>query len=174
LLKSVDSEDELAGFLAHEMAHDIFHHTGKMLTQQLFWMTGKRRMRTSEDVDSAIEELQAAYEKDAFAEFGERLLGFARFDEPEADRAAFYNLYKAGYNPSALKRFFTKNDKERKQESDNYAREQFLAFVLGSHPPSKQRAIAMSWESNFVNMPTKHSRYKSPAFEAMKAGVEKL
>jgi predicted Zn-dependent protease len=174
LLKNLENEDELAAMLAHEMAHDIFHHCGKMLTRQLFWMTGKRKVSTAEDVKKALEELQNAYEKNLFAMYGERVLGFARFDELEADRAAFYNLYKAGYNPSALKRFFIRDDKKQKQESGNYKHDQFIAFVFGTHPPSKQRATAMSWESNFVDMPAKHSRHKSSAFDAMKSELTNL
>jgi predicted Zn-dependent protease len=102
-------------------------------------------------------------------------LGFARFDELEADRAAFYNTYKAGYNPHALATVLKRMEREMKEEKgeeDGWA--QFILLLFGSHPPTPQRTMAFSWESNFVKMPRKDSHYQSPAFEAMKARVIKL
>ncbi|MGI8468330.1 MAG: M48 family metallopeptidase [Pyrinomonadaceae bacterium] len=175
MLKSVESEDELAGILAHEIGHDAFGHAAKTVTRQLFWMKGIRKVKTPEEVKSALETLDEAYEKNLFAAFGESLLGFSRFNELEADRAAFYNIYKAGYNPSALISVMNKFEREEKKEmGKNYGAYQFLTFLFGSHPPTAQRSTAFSWESNFVKMPPKDARYKNPAFDAMKAKAAKL
>ncbi|MCM3869718.1 MAG: M48 family metallopeptidase [Pyrinomonadaceae bacterium] len=175
MLNQVENEDELAGVLAHEIAHDAFGHAPKTVTRQLFWMTGVRKVKTAEEVESALAKLLAEYEKKPLAAIGESLLGFARFDELEADRAAFYNTYKAGYNPHALATVLKRMERDMKEEmgeEDGWA--QFIVLLFGSHPPTPQRSMAFSWESNFVKMPPKDSHYQSAAFNAMKAKVAKL
>lgn len=176
MLREVESEDELAGVLAHEIGHDAFAHAPKTVTRQLFWMTGVRKVTSLEEVRKALEKLFEEYEKKPLAAVGESLLGFSRFDELEADRAAFYAVYKAGYNPRALAAAFKRMERNAKDEmdEDEYARAQFLTLLFGSHPPTSQRATATSWESNFVKMPPKESRHASPAFDAMKVRLSKI
>ena len=175
MLKEVESEDELAGVLAHEIGHDAFRHAPKTVTRQLFWMKGVRKVKTPADVERALDALLAQYEKKPLAALGENLLGFSRFDELEADRAAFYNAYKAGYNPHALAAVLKRMERAHKKElGEGYGRHQLLTFLFGTHPPTSQRAAAFSWESNFVKMPKKGERYQSAAFDAMKARVAEL
>jgi predicted Zn-dependent protease len=176
MLALVESEDELAGVLAHELAHDAFGHAAKTVTRQLFWMTGTRKAKTPGEVESALAKLLAEYGKNAVAAVGERLLGFARLDELEADRASFYTIYKAGYNPSAMAGVLKRMAREEKEEigKDRYQQEQFLLFLFGNHPPTAQRTFALSWESNFVKMPTEDSRFNSTAFDAMKLRIQSL
>ncbi|MCA1632069.1 MAG: M48 family metalloprotease, partial [Acidobacteria bacterium] len=71
MLKAVESEDELACIIAHEIGHDAFGHAPKTVTRQLFWMTGVRKVRTYEEVESALKNLLAAYEKNSFAAVGD-------------------------------------------------------------------------------------------------------
>jgi predicted Zn-dependent protease len=138
-------------------------------------MTGVRRVRSYYEVESALKNLLAEYEKKPVAAIGENLLGFSRLNELEADRAAFYDAYKAGYNPDALKSVFERFEQEEKEEAGkNYDAYQFLTLLFGSHPPTPQRETAISWESNFVKMPPKDERYKSAAFDMMKARVAKM
>jgi beta-barrel assembly-enhancing protease len=176
MLREVGNEDELAGIIAHEIAHDAFGHAPKTVTRQLFWMKGVRKIGTPVEAEDALESLLEEYEKKPLAVIGESLLGFARFDELEADRAAFYNVYKAGYNPRALAEVLKRVEREMKGEmdGDEYRMEQFLKLLFGSHPPTAQRSMALSWESNFVKMPKKEERRSSAAFDEMKARVAKL
>jgi hypothetical protein len=176
MLERLESEDELAGVLAHEIAHDAFKHAGKTVTRQMFWMTGTRKVKTPAEVESALAKLWTEYQKKPIAAVGEKLLGFARFDELEADRAAFYNVYKAGYNPYALVTVLKRMARETKQEmgKNQYYWYQFLVLLFGNHPPSAQRSMAFSWESNFLKMPAKDSRHGSAAFDAMKLRIASL
>lgn len=175
MLKAVDSEDELAAVLAHEIGHDAFGHIPKTVTRQLFWMKGIKKINSPEEAKSALEALDEEYEKKPLAALGESLLGFARFNELEADRAAFYNIYKAGYNPNALELVMNKfKSEEKKEMGKEYGINQFLIFLFGSHPPTAQRSTALAWEANFVKMPPKETRYKNPAFDEMKAKIAKL
>lgn len=175
MLKEVESEDELACVIAHEIGHDAFGHAPKTVTRQLLWMTGVRQAGSYYEVESALKHLLDEYEKKPVAAIGENLLGFSRFNELEADRAAFYNAYKAGYNPNALKSVFKRFEREEKEEAGkNYDAYQFMTLLFGSHPPTPQRETAISWEANFVKLPPKDERYKSAAFDAMKARVAKM
>lgn len=176
MLEQLESEDELAGVLAHEIAHDSFAHAARAVTRQMFWMNGHGKVKTPGEVESALAKLLAEFEKQPIAVFGESLMGFARFDELEADRAAFYNTYRAGYNPNALMEVLKRMAREDKQETgeSQYRWNQFLTLLFGSHPPSAQRSMALSWESNFVKMPAKDSRFRSASFDAMKVRIEKM
>lgn len=175
MLKAVESEDELAGVLAHEIGHDAFRHAPKTVTRQLFWMKGVRKVKTPAEAEQVLAALFGEYERQPVAAFGEKLFGFSRFDELEADRAAFYNAYKAGYNPRALPAVLKRTERAAKRElGKGYGRYQLLTFLFGTHPPTSQRKLAFDWESNFVRMPKKDERRGSAAFDAMKARVAKL
>ena len=175
MLQAVESEDELAAVLAHEIGHDAFAHAPKTITRQLFWLTGVREVRSAEEVRRALEKLFGEYDRRTLAAVGENVLGFSRFDELEADRAAFYTVYRAGYNPRALSAIFKRMGREAKEElgKDEYERREFLNLLFGSHPPTTQRTTAFSWESNLVKMPPRESRHASAAFDAMRARVLK-
>ena len=176
MLEQIQSEDELAGVLAHEIAHDAFAHAAKAVTRQMFWLTDTRKVTTPAQAELALSKLLEEYDKKPLAVIGESLMGFARFDELEADRAAFYNTYRAGYNPFALEtvlKRMARNEKEEVGEAE-YHRDQFFVLLFGSHPPTEQRSMALSWESNFVKMPAKDSRYSSSAFDAMKRRIKDM
>jgi predicted Zn-dependent protease len=175
MLRKVENEDELIGVLAHEISHDAFAHVAKTVTRQLFWMLGERKVKTAEEAETALRSLLKEYEKKTLAAIGENLLGFQRFDELEADRAAFYNAFKAGYSPRylgiILKRL--KNEDEKESGKPEFI-EQIFNVLFGSHPPTSQRIDAISWESNFVKMPKKDEFFQNAAFKAMKAKLKTL
>jgi predicted Zn-dependent protease len=170
LLRLVQTEDELAGIIAHEITHDVFAHVPKTLTRQMFWMIGTRKVFSPVEVRNKLERLLGEYQKIPIAAVGEQLVGFARFDELEADRGAFYITYKAGYNPHALATALERYEQEQKEDVDKseYHWGQVYALLLGNHPLTAQRSLALSWESNFVQMPAKNSFYRSAAFDEMK------
>src|SRR6185503_11045774 len=154
------------GVLAHEIAHDAFSHAGKTVTRQMFWLTGTRKVKTADEVNAAMKKLLEELGKQPLATITEVVLGFSRFDELEADRAAFYNTYKAGYNPRGLMGPLSRVAAEEKEMvGDDYLGLQLVTLLFGSHPPAEQRTLAFEWESNFVKMPKKDSHYTSPAFD---------
>jgi len=170
MLRLAQTEDELAGVIAHEISHNVFAHIPTTLTRQLFWMTGTRKVSTPVELRDKLERLLAEYQKTPISTVGEQLLGFARFDELEADRGAFYITYKAGYNPQSLATVLERYEQEQKGDVDKseYRGGQMYALLLGNHPPTAQRSLALSWETNFVKMPAKNSYYRSAAFDEMK------
>ena len=73
MLRLLANEDELAAMLAHEIAHDAFHHPAKMVTRQMFWLTGTENINTPEEAEAALEELNDALDNPLIA-LGDRLL----------------------------------------------------------------------------------------------------
>ena len=167
MLELLESEDELAALLAHEIGHDAFHHAARTVTRQMFWLTEAREIRTRKEAEYALSELNDELDSPPIA-MGDRLLGFDRFDELEADRAAFYNIYKAGYNPRALITVLNRLEKHVKEHQPSDAPTKLFLLLFGKHPPTGQRTLALEWESNFVKMPPKDSVYSSSAFDEMK------
>ncbi len=167
MLRLVNTEDELAGIIAHEITHDVFAHIPKTFTRQLFWMNHTKKVVSQVDLRNQLERLVNEYSEQPVAAIGEKLLGFSRFDELEADRGAFYITYKAGYNPTSLSTVLKRSDKQMRDESEetNSLALRLYQLTLGSHPPVPQRSLALSFETLFVKMPTKNSTYKSAAFD---------
>jgi predicted Zn-dependent protease len=101
------------------------------------WLTGIRKVKTSAEVEAALAKLLGEYEKKPIAVTGESLLGFARFDELEADRVAFYNTYKAGYNPCALASVLKRMARLEKEEmgKDQYRQYQVKSLTYGQALP---------------------------------------
>jgi hypothetical protein len=66
--------------------------------------------------------------------------------------------------------------REQKAEmgTDNYNTYQLLMLLFASHPPTTQRSMALSWESNFVKMPPQESRHATSAFDEMRERVKSL
>jgi len=154
--------------LAHEIGHDAFHHAARTVTRQMFWLTETARtIQTRKDAEDALSELNEQLESPLIA-LGDRLMGFDRFDELEADRAAFYNIYKAGYNPHALTSMLKRLEKHVAQHKPSDSPTKLFLLLFGKHPPTGQRTFALQWESNFVKMPAKDSIYASAAFDEMK------
>ncbi len=171
LLQAVETEDELAGVLAHEIAHDTYAHLQKTLTRQLFLLARIRKVKSPEEVEIALDKLLLAYEKNKVVGVLEKLSGIARFDELKADQQAFYTTYRAGYNPRAISAVLKRIEENNKTIGTV---KKLKRFILGTHPLTSYRAFALDWEAGFVKLPSKDSKYNSPAFDQMKAELAKL
>ncbi|MBI4851101.1 MAG: M48 family metalloprotease [Acidobacteria bacterium] len=171
LLQAVETEDELAGVLAHEIAHDTYAHLQKTLSRQLFWLAKIRKINSPEEVDVALDKLLFAYEKNKVVGFFEKLSGIARFDELKADQQAFYTTYRAGYNPRAISAVLKRIEENNKTIGTV---KKLKRFILGTHPLTSYRAFALDWEAGFVKLPPKNAKYESQAFDLMKKELARL
>ena len=115
LLDIVESDDELAGVLAHEIAHAAHHHTSHLLTKQsqvdryvalvaLAAILGNVR---SNDLNNLV--LGAQLLKTG------KLSSYTQEAERDADRTAVAYLAKSGYDPEAMLSFMKKLDAIRDQ-----------------------------------------------------------
>jgi predicted Zn-dependent protease len=127
LMLKAESEAELAGVMAHEIAHVAARHGTKQATKgeliniasiPLIFMGGWTGYAIRQGAGLAIP------------------LGFLKFSqsmEPEADYLGLQYLYKSGYDPTAFVDFFEKIQTLEKKKPGT------LSKVFSSHPPTDNR-----------------------------------
>jgi predicted Zn-dependent protease len=137
LLDFVQSESELAGVLAHEVAHVALHHHSDELSRELIAAklatSGAHLVGVNDD--TALTLLYGV--GGPVAEFVQRPL--KQEQEIEADRLAVYNMYRAGWNPqgqvSALERVKAFNGNA-----------DLISLLTSNHPPVQVRIEAIKAE----------------------------
>jgi beta-barrel assembly-enhancing protease len=131
LILAADNEAELAGVMAHEIAHVAARHA--MENQGKLQAINYGLIATiifGGGITSAVAQNAGG--------FGQLLsfLKFSRSAEMEADMLAVQYLYAAGYDPTAMATMFEKlNEKNRKKPGT-------LAKIFASHPQSLDRRDA--------------------------------
>jgi beta-barrel assembly-enhancing protease len=150
-ITAAGSEAELAGVMAHEMAHVYMQHSAKMMRQN----TGPSIVAgLGQILGSMIGGIGGAA-----ASIGGQMAGgmwsmkFSRGDESQADAVGAMIMYRAGYDPRALARFF-----ERLEQEGGSRGPQFLS----DHPNPGNRQEAILNESD--KWPPKQWRTNSAAF----------
>lgn len=128
LIKFLDNEAELAGVLAHEIAHADNRHSIVRLVSQ-YGISTMIGLMTGGDVNFLVE-------------IGSQLLGltFSRADEKEADEYAVSYLYSTDYDARAVGGFFNKMVLKKKDNS--------IPEFLSTHPASENRIddIMKKWK----------------------------
>jgi predicted Zn-dependent protease len=136
LILHADEEAELAGVMAHEIAHVCARHGTKQATK-------------SDIVNLAsipamifIPYTWAGYAIYQGMNFAIPLtfLKFTRSDEREADYLGLQYMYKAGYDPNAFVAFFEKVESDEKKEPGT------IPKVFATHPPTPDRIEATQKE----------------------------
>ena len=97
LIKVVESDDELACVIGHEIGHIAARHIAKKLQAQL----GYDILMNIALRSASIQEMRQA----ADLTFNLAMLGYSREDELLADRLGAKYAYRAGYNPEAMVTF---------------------------------------------------------------------
>jgi Zn-dependent protease with chaperone function len=126
LIRSADSAEEIAGVLAHEVAHAELRHGLQTMVKQL----GLRAL-----VAVALGDFSGTALAEAVKNLTE--LGFSRDAEREADRDGLRRLVAARIDPGGMVRFFEK-----------LAKEQSVAppALLSTHPATEERLVALRRE----------------------------
>jgi predicted Zn-dependent protease len=132
LFDSLESEDELAGIMAHEMSHNLARHVAKRIE------TIKRMQIATTAATLAAIFLGGGQAGQIVGITGTalaqtKLLAYSRMDEEEADRQGFEILTKAGFNPQAMARVFQRLAKE-----SSFAIELNYRYLL-THPLPQER-----------------------------------
>jgi len=129
LVMAADEEAELAGVMAHEIAHVTARHATKQATK------GQIAQWALIPAIIFLPGGWAGYGIYQGLNFGLPIafLKFTRDAEREADFLGLQYMYKAGYDPTAFITFFEKiREKERKQPGS-------VPKVFSSHPPTGER-----------------------------------
>lgn len=169
LMVAATTESELAGVVAHEIAHVTQRHIARGLTQQ--------KQSSHIAMASIAAALLAAIAGSAnlgagVAAFGQAAavdgqLGFSRDAEREADRVGFQMLTKAGYNPEGMQNLF-----ERLMQASQFnERGGGGGAYLSTHPMSIERMTDMQ---NRTQTMTKSPYRDSDAFWYVRARARVL
>jgi len=146
LIEKADSEEEIAGVLAHEIGHVAGRHISHQISRQLL-ILGIVGLASAVIKD---EDLKSAVQIGGGAYLFFSTLKFSRDNEREADYLAIQMLYDSGYNPSGMKVFFQKLLEMKKGGIE-------LPF-LSTHPTTEERI--MNIEYYISKLPPKS--YKTP------------
>lgn len=134
LLNLVESEDELAGVLAHEVAHSVLRHVSRMfegakrvsLASLAVMVTGLLLARDTE--------AQKAVVAGASGLAQSLMLKYSRDHETEADQLSLEIIEKAGYSPQGLISFLRKMVRWSRTVSAE------VPTYLSTHPALSERA----------------------------------
>jgi len=131
LLLAADNEAEIAGVMAHEIAHVAARHAMENIAKANLWqglaMAGSIFLG---GIPGLI------YQNTAGLGLAALFSKFSRSAEWEADRLGTQYLYAAGYDPNAMATMF------EKLASKNKKKPGFLAKTFSSHPQSIERLEA--------------------------------
>src|SRR5580658_758731 len=131
LILHADEESELAGVMAHEIAHVCARHGTKQATK------GEITQLASIPAMIFIPYSWAGYAIYQGMNFAIPLtfLKFSRGDEAEADYLGLQYMYKAGYDPNSFVSFFEKVQADEKKQPGT------IPKVFSTHPPTPDRIV---------------------------------
>ena len=150
---AADSEAQLAGVMAHEMAHVYMQHSAKQV-----------RQNTVPSILAGLGQVAGAIfggVGGAVASIGGQMAGgllsmkYSRADEAQADAVGAIIMYRAGYDPKALAIFF------QKLEQQGGSGPQFMS----DHPDPGNRVAAV--EKEVSNWPPEKWIENTPQFTQM-------
>jgi beta-barrel assembly-enhancing protease len=159
LIKSADSETELAAVMAHEINHVVARHGTRQMTQQYGYSL------VIQLVLGQNPNLMAQLATELFGQAG--MMSYSRSMEAQADYLGVETMYKAGYNPEGMVTFFTKLDSQSSKNSGQMAR------FFSSHPLTSERIQEVRTEIGQLP-PKSWPAADSAEFNRIKAKVGKL
>lgn len=136
LIAVAENEAEIAGVLAHEIAHVTARHTAQRMGQA---QTGGLLVFGAAVLDAAVGGGGLIGQAASVGAQG-YLAGFSRDQELEADMLGLKYMTAAGYDPNALKTFFEKMEDSRKLDAKIAGKEgQDPYNFLSTHPRTSER-----------------------------------
>lgn len=141
LLAKAENASELAGVMAHEIAHGVSRHATERIskTYGLSFGAGTLLGRNPGAISQIATQLAA----------GGAIAKVSRSDEREADRLGVRYMHGAGYNPNGMATMFQKLLAERK------ARPGRVAQFFSTHPLTEDRITNVRQEAS--NLPRRSS-----------------
>lgn len=164
LIDYAESDDELAGVVAHEISHAAFRHLAELRRRasriDLMQIPLILAAILTRSPDALVGLQGANLAGQAFKS------GWSLDAELSADFGAMQYMIQSGYNPVGTLTFM-----ERLAYRDQGG-PQIDWGILASHPPSKERAQAMLKFLNSKNIPVKRSQVTTSLRAATKIGDE--
>jgi predicted Zn-dependent protease len=136
LILACDSEDELAGVMAHEIAHVAAHHAARQMTKLNYMQIGSIPLMIFTQGTWVGYGIYEAAQLAVPLTF----LQFSREYESEADYLGIQYAYKAGYDPQGMVSIFEKLDALEKHKPGA------LSKAFSDHPATPDRIAAVETE----------------------------
>ncbi|MEF3193082.1 MAG: M48 family metalloprotease [Halothiobacillaceae bacterium] len=143
LILRTDNENELAGIMAHEMAHVTQRHVARMIAgQSSISLTALAALAGAILVGGSNPDVAAAAVNLGMAGAIQQQINFTRDHEYEADRIGIQILAGAGFDPQGMVSFF---EKLARQEGDGFYAHNEL---LRTHPVTTNRIAEAAHRAN--------------------------
>jgi len=162
LILHAGNEAELAGVMAHEIAHVCAHHAVREMTRLGYTQLGAIPLIMVGGWAGCG--LSAASEIALPAAF----MQYSREFEEQADYLGVQYLYRAGYDPQAYISFFEKVQALEKQNPGAVAK------LFAGHPQIPGRILRTQQEIARILLPRAESTTSTPEFTAVKTQLERL
>ena len=159
---AADGEAELAGVMAHEIAHVAARHATRQMTRSQYASIATLPLIF---VGGGIG--YAAYEAAGLA-IPMTMLSFQRGFEAEADYLGLQYMYKAGYDPQSFVTFFEKLEAMEKKKPGT------LAKTFASHPQTPDRIAESQKEIEHILPARPEYTVTTSEFEDVKARLASL
>jgi predicted Zn-dependent protease len=153
LILAADDEAELAGVMAHEIAHAALRHATRQMTRARLVEILSLPVAVTVPVAGPVLRIGAPL---AF-------LRFSRAFEAEADYFGIQYMYKAGYDPSALINLFEKTLALEKRKPGTLSR------AFATHPQTPDRIQKSQKEIAKILAPRDHYIENTSEFDDVKA-----
>ena len=135
LMLATEREDELAGVIAHEIAHVSQKHIVRAIADmKRMAIPLAAAMVASAALAAASKQAGQAAMVGSMAAGAQHQINFTRANEQEADRIGMRLLAKAGFDPRGMSDFFTKLERQAGGSSDQ------IPEMLLTHPRPERRA----------------------------------
>jgi predicted Zn-dependent protease len=162
LVLAADNEAELAGVMAHEIAHVAACHLARENTRgQLMQLASIPLIFVGGGIGYAAQSLASLAIPMGF-------LKFARSFESEADFLGVEYLYRAGYDPQALTSFFEKIKAMEKHKPGT------LAKTFETHPQTPDRIAKTQQEINTLLPPQPMYKLDTSEFQDVKTRLAQI
>jgi predicted Zn-dependent protease len=162
LILAADDEAELAGVMAHEIAHVAACHAARENTRgELMNLASIPLIMVGGPIG------YGAYEAAGLA-LPLTFMKFSRKFEAQADYLGVQYMYKAGYDPEAFTDFFEKIEALQKKKPG------IIAKAFSSHPQTPDRIEKTQEEINTILPPRAEYKLDTSEFEQVKARLAAL
>ena len=136
LLLTTQREDELAGVIAHEIAHVSQRHIARAIADmKRLSLPLAAAMLAGAALAAASKQAGSAAMVSSMAASAQHQISFTRANEQEADRIGMQLLANAGFDPKGMTDFFSKLERLSSGEARNQ-----IPDMLRTHPRPESRA----------------------------------
>jgi predicted Zn-dependent protease len=164
LILAADDEAELAGVMAHEIAHVAARHATREMTRANYVSMSTIPLMFVITSWGLYEATNLALSLALPVTF----MKFSRDFEGEADYLGLQYMYKAGYDPQSFILFFEKIKALEKEKPGT------LSKAFASHPPTPERILKSQAEIRDVLPPRPEYIVDTSEFDQVKARLAKL